>query len=156
MMDLERLVAAIGAVDVVGRAPIEVRELAYDTRAVDPGAVFFCVPGARADGHDFAAEAVERGAVALVVERSLDVSVPQFFVPDARIAMAAAADAFFARPTEDLQVAGVTGTNGKTTTTFLLYAILAAAGRRPGLIGTIEARRGRERPGVGRPTPEAV
>ena len=156
MMDLERLVAAIGAVDVVGGTPVEVRDLAYDTRAVAPGAVFFCVPGARADGHDFAGEAVERGAVALVVERPLGVSVPQLVVPDPRIAMAAAADAFFAHPTEELQVAGVTGTNGKTTTTFLLYAILAAAGRRPGLIGTIEARVGGERRGVRRTTPEAI
>jgi UDP-N-acetylmuramoyl-L-alanyl-D-glutamate--2,6-diaminopimelate ligase len=156
MMDLERLVAAIGAVDVVGGTPVEVRDLAYDTRSVVPGTVFFCVPGARADGHDFAAEAIERGAVALVVERVLDVSAPQLVVPDARIAMAAAADAFFAHPTEELQVAGVTGTNGKTTTTFLLYAILAAAARRPGLIGTIEARVGGERRGVRRTTPEAI
>jgi UDP-N-acetylmuramoyl-L-alanyl-D-glutamate--2,6-diaminopimelate ligase len=128
MMDLERLVAAIGAVDVVGGTPVEVRDLAYDTRAIAPGTVFFCVPGAQADGHDFAAEAVERGAIALVVERPLEVSVPQLVVRDARIAMAAAAAAFFAHPTEELQVAGVTGTNGKTTTAFLLYAILAAAG----------------------------
>src|SRR5438128_10175806 len=156
MMDLERLVAAVGAVDVVGGTPVEVRDLAYDTRAVAPGAVFFCVPGARADGHDFAGEAVGRGAVALVVEHPLGVPVPQLVVGDARIAMAAAADAFFAHPTEELQVAGVTGTNGKTTTTFLLYAILAAAGRRPGLIGTIEARVGGERRGVRRTTPEAI
>jgi UDP-N-acetylmuramoyl-L-alanyl-D-glutamate--2,6-diaminopimelate ligase len=156
MMDLGRLVAAIGAVDVVGGTPVEVRDLAYDTRAVAPGAAFFCVPGAQADGHDFAAEAVERGAVALVLERPLEASVPQLVVPDARIAMAAAADAFFAHPSHELQVAGVTGTNGKTTTTFLLYAILAAAGRRPGLIGTIEARVGGERRGVRRTTPEAI
>jgi UDP-N-acetylmuramoyl-L-alanyl-D-glutamate--2,6-diaminopimelate ligase len=156
MMDLERLVAAVGAVDVVGGTPVEVRDLAYDTRAVAPGTVFFCVPGARADGHDFAAEAVERGAVALVVERVLEVSVPQLVVPDARIAMAPAADVFFEHPTAELQVAGVTGTNGKTTTTFLLYAILAAAGRRPGLSGTIEARVGGERRGVRRTTPEAI
>src|SRR5436309_1115684 len=108
MMDLERLVAAIGAVDVVGRARVEVQDLAYDTRAVVPGSLFFCVPGARADGHDFAAEAVERGAVALVVERPLDVAVPQLVVPDARAAMAPAADAFFGHPTGELQVAGVT------------------------------------------------
>jgi UDP-N-acetylmuramoyl-L-alanyl-D-glutamate--2,6-diaminopimelate ligase len=156
MMDLERLVAAIGAVDVVGGTPVEVRDLAYDTRAVAPGAVFFCVPGARVDGHELAAEAVERGAVALVVERALDGSVAQLRGPDARIAMAAAADAFFEHPTAELQVAGVTGTNGKTTTTFLLYAILAAAGRRPGLSGTIEARVGGERRGVRRTTPEAI
>jgi UDP-N-acetylmuramoyl-L-alanyl-D-glutamate--2,6-diaminopimelate ligase len=156
MMDLERLVAAIGAVDVVGRASVEVGDLAYDTRAVVPGALYFCVPGARADGHDFADEAIARGAVALVVERPLAVSVPQVVVPDARVAMAPAADVFFAHPTRELQVAGVTGTNGKTTTSFLLYAILAAAGRRPGLIGTIEARVGGERRGVKRTTPEAI
>ncbi len=156
MMDLERLVAAIGAVDVVGGTPFEARDLAYDTRAVVPGAVFFCVPGARADGHDFAADAVERGAVALVVERPLEVAVPQLVVPDARAAMAPAADAFFDHPTAELEVAGVTGTNGKTTTSFLLYAILAAAGRRPGLVGTIEARVGGERRGVRRTTPEAI
>src|SRR5436190_23455052 len=124
MMDLERLAAAVGAVDVVGRAPVDVSDLAYDTRSVGPGAVFFCVPGARADGHDFADEAVAAGAVALVVERVLDVAVPQLVVSDARAAMAPAADAFFGRPTQDLQVVGVTGTNGKTTTTFLLFAIL--------------------------------
>jgi UDP-N-acetylmuramoyl-L-alanyl-D-glutamate--2,6-diaminopimelate ligase len=156
MMDLERLVAAVGAVDVVGRAPVEVRDLAYDTRAVVPGTLYFCVPGANVDGHDFADEAIAQGAVALVVERPLEVSVPQVVVPDARVAMAPAADAFFAHPTAELDVVGVTGTNGKTTTTFLLYAILAAAKRRPGLIGTIEARVGGERRGVRRTTPEAI
>src|SRR3977135_3367449 len=100
MMDLERLVAALGAAEVVGPAPVEVRDLAYDARTVTPGAVFFCVPGAQADGHDFAPEAVARGAVALVVERPLDVPpldvhVPQVVVPDARVAMAVAADEFF-------------------------------------------------------------
>src|SRR5438067_3781625 len=156
MMDLERLVAALGAADVVGRAPVEVRDLAYDARAVGPGSVFFSVPGAVADGHDFAPEAVERGAVALVVERPLGLGVPEVVVPSSRVAMAQAADEFFGRPTEELQVAGVTGTNGKTTTTFLLYAILAAAGRRPGLLGTVEARVGGERRGVQRTTPEAI
>jgi UDP-N-acetylmuramoyl-L-alanyl-D-glutamate--2,6-diaminopimelate ligase len=156
MMDLERLAAAVGAVDVVGRAPVDVHELAYDARAVQPGAVFFCVPGAHADGHDFAGDAVAAGAVALVVERPLDVAVPQVVVTDARAAMAPAAHEFFGRPTESLDVVGVTGTNGKTTTSFLLFAILAAAGRRPGLIGTIEARVGGERRGVKRTTPEAI
>ena len=156
MMDLERLVAALGADEVVGLAPVEVRDLAYDARTVTPGAVFFCVPGSRADGHDFAAEAVERGAVALVVQRPLDLTVPQIVVPDARTAMAVAADEFFERPTEDLEVVGVTGTSGKTTTSFLLFAILAAAGRRPGLLGTVEARVGGERRGVQRTTPEAI
>jgi len=155
-MMLERLVAALGPVDVLGRAPVDVRDLAYDARAATPGALFFCVPGARADGHDFAAEAVERGAVALVVGRPLDLPVPQLVVESAREAMADAADEFFGRPTEKLEVAGVTGTSGKTTTSFLLFAILAAAGRRPGLLGTVEARVGGERRGVVRTTPEAI
>jgi UDP-N-acetylmuramoyl-L-alanyl-D-glutamate--2,6-diaminopimelate ligase len=156
MMDLERLAAALGAVEVVGRVPAQVLDLAYDARHVRPGSLFFCVPGARADGHDFATEAVESGAVALVVERLLEVDVPQLVVRDARAAMAVAADEFFGHPTEELEVAGVTGTSGKTTTAFLLYAILAAAGRRPGLLGTIEARVGGERRGVERTTPEAI
>ena len=155
-MNLERLVAALGPVDVLERAPVDVLDLAYDARTVVPGSLFFCVPGARADGHEFAAEAVERGAVALVVERPLDVRAPQVVVPSARAAMAVAADEFFARPTEELEVVGVTGTSGKTTTAFLLFAILAAAGRRPGLLGTVEARVGGERRGVVRTTPEAI
>jgi UDP-N-acetylmuramoyl-L-alanyl-D-glutamate--2,6-diaminopimelate ligase len=99
---------------------------------------------------------VEAGAVALLVERPLDLPVPQLIVDDARLAMALAADAFFGRPTRELEVAGVTGTNGKTTTAFLLYSILAAAGRRPGLLGTVEMRIGGERRPVTRTTPEAI
>jgi len=154
-MELERLVAALEPVEVLGRW-VEVRDLAYDARAVTPGALFFAVPGERADGHDFAPEAVERGAVALVAERALDLPVTQVVVRGARAAMAPAADVFFGEPTRELEVVGVTGTSGKTTTSFLLFAILAAAGRRPGLLGTVEARVGGERRGVVRTTPEAI
>jgi UDP-N-acetylmuramoyl-L-alanyl-D-glutamate--2,6-diaminopimelate ligase len=156
MMELERLAAALGAAEVVGQAPVQVLDLVYDARHATPGALFFCVPGEHADGHDFAPQAVANGAVALVVERPLAVDVPQVAVSDTRAAMPVAADEFFGRPTERLQVAGVTGTSGKTTTSFLLYAILAAAGRRPGLLGTVEARVGGERRGVERTTPEAL
>jgi len=135
---------------------VEIGDLAYDARAAGPGSLFFCVPGTRADGHDFAADAVANGAVALVVERPVDLDVPQLVVPDVRRAMAPVADEFFGRPSEELQVAGVTGTNGKTTTAFLLYSILAAAGRRPGLLGTIESRVGGERRPAIRTTPEAI
>ena len=155
-MDLERLIAALAPTDVVGRAATDVRDLAYDARGAFPGALFFCVPGMTVDGHDFAAQAVENGAVALVVERPLDIAVPQLVVPDSRAAMAVAADEFFDRPTADLAVAGVTGTNGKTTTAFLLYAVLAAAGRRPGLLGTIETRVDGERRPATRTTAEAI
>jgi UDP-N-acetylmuramoyl-L-alanyl-D-glutamate--2,6-diaminopimelate ligase len=155
-MNLERLAAALGPVGAVGRPSVEVLDLAYDSREVVAGGLFFCVPGQRVDGHDFAADAVARGAVALVVERELDLPVPQLVVADARAAMAPAADAFFGEPSAELEVAGVTGTSGKTTTTFLLFAILAAAGRRPGLVGSLEARVGGERRGVVRTTPEAI
>src|SRR5919204_1411295 len=155
-MHLEGVIAALAPRDVLRRADAEVAELAYDARDVRPGSLFFCVPGTRADGHGFAAEAVANGAVALVVERPLELAVPQFLVSDARRAMAVVADAFFERPTEELQVGGVTGTNGKTTTAFLLYSVLAAAGRRPGLLGTIESRVGGERRPAVRTTPEAI
>jgi UDP-N-acetylmuramoyl-L-alanyl-D-glutamate--2,6-diaminopimelate ligase len=155
-MNLERVIAALAPTDVVHRAPVEISDLAYDTRAAEPGALFFCVPGERYDGHAFARDAVERGAAALVVERALELDVSQLIVPDGRKAMAEAAVLFFGDPTRELEVAGVTGTNGKTTTTFLLHSILQAAGRRPGLLGTIESRIGGERRPAIRTTPEAI
>ena len=155
-MDLELLIDALAPVEVVGPAPADVAELAYDASQATAGSLYFCIPGSRADGHDFAPQAVENGAVALVAERPLDLPVPQLVVESARAAMPIAADTFFGRPTEQLQVAGVTGSNGKTTTAFLLYAILAAAGRRPGLLGTIESRVGGERRPAIRTTPEAI
>jgi UDP-N-acetylmuramoyl-L-alanyl-D-glutamate--2,6-diaminopimelate ligase len=155
-MDLALLIDALAPVEVVGRAPVDVTDLAYDVREADSGSLYFCIRGSRADGHDFAPEAVANGAVALVVERPLELPVPQLVVEEARRAMPLAADEFFGRPTEQLEVAGVTGTNGKTTTAFLLYAILAAAGRRPGLLGTIESRVGGERRPAIRTTPEAI
>ena len=155
-MHLERVIAALAPADVLRRAPVEIGDLVYDARAAGPGALFFCVPGSRADGHDFAPQAVAAGAVALIVERPLDLPVPQLVVADAREASARAADAFFGHPTRELEVVGVTGTNGKTTTSFLLFSILAAADRRPGLLGTIENRIGGERRAATRTTAEAI
>jgi UDP-N-acetylmuramoyl-L-alanyl-D-glutamate--2,6-diaminopimelate ligase len=157
-VDLERVTASLAPARVVSLTPtpVDVRELAYDSRAVVPGTLFFCVQGDRNDGHAFAPAAIERGAVALVVDRPLDVTVPQLVVGDTRAAMAAAAVEFYDHPSRELVVAGVTGTNGKTTTCFLLFAILAAAGCRPGLLGTIESRVGGERRPALRTTPEAI
>ncbi len=155
-VDLERLIATLAPEEVLHGAPVEVLDLAYDTRAVTPGALFFCARGERVDRHDLAGQAVEAGAVALVVERPLDLDVPQLVVSDARVAMAAAAAEFFGHPSRELRVVGATGTNGKTTTTFLLFAILAAAGLRPGLLGTVEVRIGGERRPAVRTTPEAI
>ena len=155
-IELESLSHAVGPTRTVNPGPADITDLAYDARRVTAGALFACVPGERADGHDFAPDAVERGAVALIVERQLELPVPQLVVVDAREAMALAADAFFGRPSRELRVAGVTGTNGKTTTAFLLFSILAAAGMRPGLLGTVESRVGGERRAVIRTTPEAI
>ena len=101
-MELERLAQALDPVEVVNPAAADVRELAYDARRVEPGALFFCVRGSRADGHEFAPEAVANGATALVVERPLDLPVPQLLVADARAAMPRAAVAFFGDPTREL------------------------------------------------------
>jgi UDP-N-acetylmuramoyl-L-alanyl-D-glutamate--2,6-diaminopimelate ligase len=156
-MNLERVITALAPTDVVGGAPVEIVDLAYDSRRAVPGSLFFCVRGERADGHEFADAAVAAGAAALVVERPLpELAVPQVVVDDARRAMALAADEFFGQPTRELQVAGVTGTSGKTTTAFLLFSVLEAAGRRPGLLGTIESRVGGERRPAIRTTPEAI
>ena len=155
-MELDALIRALAPTEVVGARAVEIADLAHDTRRAARGTLFFCVPGSRADGHDLAWEAVERGAVALVVERRLEVDVPQLVVVSTREAMPVAADVFFGEPTTQLEVAGVTGTNGKTTTAYLLRAMLEAAGRRPGLVGTVEWRVG----GHARPapftTPEAI
>lgn len=155
-MNLERLIAALEPREIIRRAPVELRDLAYDVRAVESGSLFFCVPGARADGHDFAPEAAERGAAALVVERSLEVDLPQLVVVSSRVAMAQAADVFFGEPTRELSIAGITGTNGKTTSCYLVHEILTAAGRRPGLVGTVESRIGGKPRKMARTTPEAI
>jgi UDP-N-acetylmuramoyl-L-alanyl-D-glutamate--2,6-diaminopimelate ligase len=135
---------------------VEVTDLAYDTRTVTPGALFFCIPGSAVDGHDLAAEAIGRGAVALVVERRLELDVPQLIVPSVRAAIGPAAAEFFGHPSETLEVTAVTGTNGKTTTAFLLHAILEAAGRRPALLTNIRRVVGGEDRSIGLNTPEAI
>jgi UDP-N-acetylmuramoyl-L-alanyl-D-glutamate--2,6-diaminopimelate ligase len=155
-MQLERLIAALAPTDVVGGAAVEIRELAYDARAVPRDSLFFCIPGAAADGHDFAADAVRAGAAAVVVERPVPVNVPQLVVPKVRDAMPRAAVTFFGDPTSELDVLAVTGTNGKTTTAYLLWSILAAAGKRPALLTNVERRIGDEVREVGLNTPEAV
>src|SRR4051794_37070566 len=155
-MQLERLIPALAPTDVVGGGAPEIRELAYDAREVPRDSLFFCIPGAKADGHDFAAAAVEQGAVALAVERPLDLEVTQLVVPNVRAAMPLAAVEFFGDPTGELPVAAVTGTNGKTTTAYLLASILAAAGEQPGLLTNVERRVGDDVHEVGLNTPESI
>ena len=155
-MQLERLIAALAPTGVVGGGALEIRELAYDAREVPRDSLFFCVPGTRTDGHELAAEAVARGAAALVVERRLQLDVPQLVVRSVREAMPRAAVEFFGDPTAELPVAAITGTNGKTTTAFLLGSILTAAGRPSGLLTNIERRVGGEVREVGLNTPESI
>ncbi len=155
-MRLDELVAAAGDARLVGDTATEIRELAYDSRRVESGTLFFCVPGEKVDGHAFAAAAVEAGAVGLVVERELELDVVQVVVPDARAAMAPLAARFFGDPTSELKVAGITGTNGKTTTAFLVREILESAGVRCGLLGTVKQVVGGVEEEVERTTPEAI
>lgn len=134
----------------------EVRGIAYRSDEVRPGDAFFCVPGFRHDGHSFAADAVARGAVALVCERGCALGVPEAVVSDTRRALAIASARFHGDPTSRLEVFGVTGTNGKTTTTYLMDSVLRAAGHVTGLIGTVETRIAEERLPSGRTTPESA
>src|SRR5258708_24798590 len=98
-MNLERFIEALGPVAVIRCAPVDVLELAYDTRSVSPGTLFFCVRGASADGHAFAPAAAAAGAVALVVDHPLEVELPQLVVADVRATMAPAATLFYGDPT---------------------------------------------------------
>jgi UDP-N-acetylmuramoyl-L-alanyl-D-glutamate--2,6-diaminopimelate ligase len=155
-MRLAELIVGVEAEIVRGDSDVAIADLAYDSQRVGPGTLFFCVRGMTADGHDFAPGAVERGAAALVVERELDLAVPQVKVPDARTAMGPLAVRFWGDPTAGLRVAGITGTNGKTTTAFLLRRILEAAGRQTGLLGTVKRVVGGREEEVIRTTPEAI
>ncbi len=119
----------------------EIAGLRLDSRRVEPGDLFFCVPGDVTDGHRFAADAVASGAVALVVEEWQDTDVPQVRVEAARPAMAWLSAAFFGRPSTDLSIVGVTGTNGKTTTAHLVQAILEGVGRPTAILGTLSGAR---------------
>src|SRR3954452_10037615 len=126
-MRIDRLSTAVAGAQVLGDGSVDVTGLAYDSRKAGPGTLFFCVPGERRDGHDFAERVVADGAAALVVERRLEVGVPQVGGADARAAMAPVAARFWGDPTAELAVVGITGTNGKTTTAFLVRQILERA-----------------------------
>jgi len=156
-MNLAELVAGLPGARVVGDASVDVVDLQYDSRKVEPGSLFFCVVGEKVDGHEFGARAVEDGAAALVVERELtELAVPQVVVPDSRAAMAPLAARFWGDPTARLRVVGVTGTNGKTTTAFLVREILQAASFCCGLLGTVKQVVGGVEKEVVRTTPEAI
>jgi UDP-N-acetylmuramoyl-L-alanyl-D-glutamate--2,6-diaminopimelate ligase len=152
-MRLDRLIAA----DLAGDdADLQVTGLAYDSRKAGPGTLFCCVQGYRQDGHEFAAQAVAAGAVALLVQRPLGLGVPEIVVPSVRAAMGPVAARFYEDPTAELKAIGITGTNGKTTTAYLVRSLLQAAGERTGLLGTVTSVIGAAQRPVGRTTPEAI
>lgn len=139
-----------------GLPSVEITGLEHDSRSVRAGDLFFCLRGRRYDGHLFAADAVAAGAAALAAERPRGLGVPEILVRDARRSMNRVAASFYGDPSRKLALVGVTGTNGKTTTTFLIHSIMKAAGWTAGLIGTVETRvPGESRPSL-RTTPESV
>jgi len=157
-MELRQLLAGADVVEVIGDPDTEITGLAYDSRQAGPGTLFFAIPGFTADGHEFAPYAVQAGSTAIVVERRLDLEpfVVQAIVGNARAAMAHAAARFYGDPTAEIRVVGITGTNGKTTTAYLVRHILEDAGIQTGLIGTVKRVVGGVDEAVERTTPEAI
>ncbi|MFN7135308.1 MAG: Mur ligase family protein, partial [Myxococcales bacterium] len=156
-MKLSQVMAGTGAQGAEG-VDVEVRALAYDSRRVGPGALFFALPGSQADGAAFARDAVQKGAVAVVAERALELppGTVQLLASNPRRAMAIAADNFHGRPSRRMTLLAVTGTNGKTTTSWLVDAMLRAAGVRTGLVGTVAFRIGEQTEPATHTTPESV
>ena len=141
-----------------GQLPaVDVRGIAYDSRKVNAGDLFIALTGLKATGGDFAGDAAARGAVAVVADHApkADHGVPWIVVPDAREAMATLAAEFYGHPSHEMSVAGITGTNGKTTTAYLVRAVFEAAGIRCGLLGTVSYIVGREELPAARTTPES-
>ena len=159
MKKLKDLLANIEYQCIRGTEEIEVTEIVYDSRKVVQDSLFICIEGANADGHDYAAQVVSAGAAVLVVQKEVelpeDAGVTVIRVADTRYAMAFISAAYFGNPAEKLQVIGITGTKGKTTTTYLVKSILEQAGRKVGLIGTIEVIIGETHIHANNTTPES-
>jgi UDP-N-acetylmuramoyl-L-alanyl-D-glutamate--2,6-diaminopimelate ligase len=154
-MQLSELVRIYPSAAVRGDLTTAVSDATADSRAAGPGSLFFCVPGERSDGHDFAADAVSRGASAIAVERVLELDVAQVVVPSIRDAIGPISAVVFGHPSRAMSVVGVTGTNGKTTSAFMLERAFQALGRVTGLIGTVEVHVAGDVLPVEHTTPEA-
>jgi len=153
-MQLSRLVSVIGG-EEHNMKDTDVLSLEFDSRRVTPGSLFIAVKGEKFDGHDFIEDAIKNGAVALITQRKLAVDIPQIVVKDSREAMAKLARRFYGG-FEAVEKIGITGTNGKTTTAFLIYSIFEQAGKKPGLIGTVYYMNSRKRIKAERTTPESL
>lgn len=156
MMKLRELLQPLRFEKIITNDNPEVTSLEMDSRQVKEGTVFFCVKGYTVDGHDYAKQAEERGAVAIIAERRLPVSIPVIVVSDTKRAMAKLACHFYQNPTEKMHVIGVTGTNGKTTVTHLLEKIMQDASKKTGLIGTMYTKIGEEKYETRNTTPESL
>ena len=156
-MQLKELASLLVGAAAEGDPATAITGLETDSRKVKPGDLFICLPGAVYDGHQFAGQALERGASALVVDRELDgIHAPKIRVKDTRLAMAVMANHFYGYPSRELKVIGITGTNGKTTTSYLIEKILADQGRSTGLMGTIRMKIGDRAYDVKNTTQEAL
>lgn len=157
-MKLIKLLEGIDYEKIEGTYNVDVGDMHYDSRRVTNGSLFFCIKGLTVDGHDFAAQAIDRGAKVLVLERDVNVggNITKVFVKDTRVAMAYMAKNYYHNPTRDITSIGITGTNGKTTVTHLIKSILERAGHKVGLIGTITNMVGDRKMPSERTTPESL
>lgn len=158
MKNLKKLLERLEYISLTGDENIEVTDIVNDSRKVGEGALFFCISGAAFDGHNFAREVVEKGAKVLVVEKEVGEfsGVTIVKVENTRYAMALISAAYYDHPAEKLKVIGITGTKGKTTTTYMVKSILENAGHKVGLIGTIEAIIGDKKIPANNTTPESL
>lgn len=156
-MRLENLLSVLDIKKIKGNKDIQVRDICYDSRKINPGDIFVCIKGLNTDGHLYIDDAVKRGAKVIVSEKWIDraSSVTQVLVSNARIALARLSRAFFKNPQEKLKLVGVTGTNGKTTTTYLIKSMLDLAGKRTSLLGTVEYKIVEKNLPLERTTPES-
>ncbi len=155
-MKLHTLLQALHPLAPVQAANVEITSIENDNRKVKPGSLFICIKGYTADGHDFAASAAEKGAAAVLAEKEMSLTVPVIVVKNTARAMAVLADAFYGQPTHKLHLIGITGTNGKTTTSHLIEKIFADAGRKTGLIGTMYTKVGNKIYETKNTTPESL
>src|SRR5881398_1565897 len=155
---MSELLAALPEKRVIGTLPAAVSSIAGDSRRVEPGACFVAVPGFKQDGRRFIPDAIRRGAAVVVTEGEpvADLPVAQVLVPSVRVSLARLAGAFYGHPSTQLTLVGITGTNGKTTTSYLIEALLRARGLATGVIGTVQYVLGAERRPARQTTPDAL
>ena len=156
-MKLSEVVRGVGIIGRYGNMEVDINTVAYDSRKVSPGCLFICITGFKSDGHQYIAEAIKKGASAAIIEKDVEVEgITVIKVMDTRKAMPIIGSNFYQHPTDTLKLIGITGTNGKTTTTYLIKSILEQAHKKASMIGTISIKIGNEEVASSRTTPESV